>query len=181
MEESDSLDYHEFEKKEFQPGVIIRAPIHEEDYQRTPRPREPVSITRNSPKNNRSSHISHTSFGAVYSENRLFIVVEQFKSHYLAIPLFTYQGTGLRDNEHDAAEYASIEDHRYPGSSNRMGKYLLTTGELKPTVKPFKRESVAHWTYPVSRKYSLHVAYQGRLTQDDTDLLVRMFKRKGSR
>ncbi|KAL6714555.1 hypothetical protein ACLMJK_007980 [Lecanora helva] len=178
MRESCSLDYYEFEKGEFKPGTIIRAPIHEEDFRRTPRPLRSRSGSDMSCRSGQSSHISHTDYGPVYSENRLFIVVEQFHSHYLAVPLFTYSGRGLR-NEHDITEYASIEDHRYPGSSKRTAPQLLTTGEMKGTVKPLKPESVAHLTYPVSRKYNLHVAYQGRLRTEDTDLLIKLFRSGG--
>jgi len=174
MDESCSLDYREFSRDEFKPGTIIRAPIHEEDFRRTS-----PSVSNLSSRSGYKSHVSHTDFGAVYSENRLFIVVQQFKSHYLAIPLFTYQGTGLR-KEHDVGEYASIEDHRYPGSSLRAAKPVLATGELQPTVKPFRPESVAHLTYPVSRKYNLHVAYQGRLRREDTECLVKLFQTRGS-
>lgn len=175
MEESSSLDYYEFNKDEFKPGVIIRAPIHEEDFRRTP-----PSVSNHSIRSRERSHVSHTDFGAVYSENRLFLVVEQFNSHYLAVPLFTYQGTGLRKEHHDAKEYASIEDHRYPGSSLRAAPHLLVTEKLKSTVKPLKPESVAHLTYPVSRKYNLFVSYQGRLRDRDTELLLRLFRRRGS-
>ena len=62
-----------------------------------------------------------------------------------------------------------------------MGKYFLRTEKLKATVKPFKKQSVAHLTYPVSRRYNLHVAYQGKLRPDDTELMVKVFARKGSR
>lgn len=179
MADSSSFDYHEFEKGEFKPGTIIRAPIHEEDFKRTPRPLYSPSESRSSYKSGEISHVSHTDFGPVYSENRFFIVVEQYSNHYLAVPLFTYQGTGLR-REHDAKEYASIEDHRYPGSSMKAAPYLLTTSEMQPTAKPMKPESVAHFTYPVSRKYNLHVSYQGRLQPEDTKLLVKLFKRRGS-
>ena len=175
MTDSHPRDYHEFKKDDFQPGTIIRAPIHEEDMRRTPRPR---SDSNSSCRSGHSSHVSHTDFGPVYSENRLFIVVEQFAAHYLAVPLFTYQGTGLRD-EHDVKEYASIEDHRYPGSSKKAAPYLFVTGEMKPTARPLKPESVAHLTYPVSRKYKLHVSYQGRLLKEDTALLVQLFRNGG--
>ena len=179
MRESSALDYYEFAKDEYKPGIIIRAPIHEESYRRTARPLYSPSASNQSYRSGERSHVSNTDFGTVYSENRIFIVVEQFSSHYLAVPLFTFQGTGLR-SEHDAKEYASIEDHRYPGSSKRAAPHVLTTGQLQERVKPFRPESVAHLTYPVSRKYSLHVAYQGRLRDEDTLLLVKLFRRRGS-
>ena len=179
MEEASSFDYRHFKSSEFVPGTIIRAPIHEEDFRRTPRPLYSSADSDLSYRSGKSSHVSHTDFGPVYSENRLFIVVEQFKNHYLAIPLFTYRGTGLR-GEHDSKEYASIEDHRYPGSSVAAAPHLLVTGDLKSTVRPMKPESVAHLTYPVSRKYDLHVTCQGRLRDEDTEILVKLFRRRGS-
>ena len=89
MEESSSLDYHEFAKAEFKPGIIIRAPIHEEDFRRTRRPVPQHSDFDSYCSSGARSHISHTDFRPVYSENRLFIVVERYSTHYQAIPLFT--------------------------------------------------------------------------------------------
>ena len=179
MKRSRPFDYYQFDKGEFKPGTIIRAPLHEEDFNRTPRPLDSPSFSDQSYQSSRSSKISHTTFGPVYSEKRYFIVVEQFKTHYLAVPLFTYQGTGLRE-EHDPREYASIEDHRFPKSSERVAPHLLKTRLMQDGARPMMPESVAHFTYPVSRRYNLHVSYQGRLQKDSTELLVRLFKRRGS-
>ena len=175
MQEAHSNEYHRFEKSEFEVGMIIRAPLHEEDVMR--RSPESVSVARSYAPYGRS-HLSSSDFGTVYSESRFFIVVEKFALHYLAVPLFTYSGAGLRE-QHDAREYASIIDHRYPHSSLQQAPHSLTTGKLGHSVAKFKAESVAHLTYAVARKYDLHVAYQGRLRDDSKKLLVSLFHSRG--
>ena len=155
--------------------MIIRAPLHEEDVMR--RSPESVSVVRSYAPYGRS-HLSNSDFGTVYSESRFFIIAEKFALHYLAVPLFTYSGAGLR-GEHDAREYASIIDHRYPSRSLKQAPNSLTTGKLGFGVAAFKPESVAHLTYPVARKYDLHVAYQGRLEYDSKDLLISLFHKRG--
>lgn len=57
--------------------------------------------------------------------------------------------------------------------------HLLVTGELKHSVEALRKESVAHLTYPVSRNYNLQVRYQGRLRDEDTELLVALFDGRG--
>ena len=104
--------------------------------------------------------------------------MEKFALHYVAIPLFTYSGAGLRE-EHDVKEYASIIDHRYPHISQRQAPVSLTTGELGFGVAAFKPQSVAHLTYAVPRKYDLHVAYQGKLEEDSTKKLVLLYRNRG--
>lgn len=175
MEESYAREYCRFNKSEYRPGIIIRAPLHEEDVMR----RTPNSPSvANSYASNSRSHVSFSDFGTVYSESRFFIVVELYATHYLAVPLFTYSGSGLRQ-EHDAQEYASIVDHRSPGKSLKQAAHILTTGQLKHDVDVMKPHSVAHLTYPTSRKYNLHVAHQGELSDESTKNLVSLFRNRG--
>ena len=101
------------------------------------------------------------------------IVVALFHNHYLAIPLYTHGGNGLTRKE-NKWEYASIEDYREPRSL-REGGFLLHTDYLKPDCKHLLPQSVAHVAYPVSRKYTLPVAPQGRLRGDSTIDLVKAF------
>ena len=177
-----------FSKEEFLVGTIIKAPIHEEDFKWTPRPcsveasesvddrgrysHSGMSIPRTTNKKER--HITFSNWNdPIYTEVRFMIVIALFYDHYLAIPLYTHGGNGLahKDNKW---EYASIEDYREPRSLKEAG-FLLHTEYLKPDCKHLLPKSVAHIAYPVSRKYTLPVAPQGRLREDSKSGLVKLF------
>ena len=172
-------EYHECSREEFTPGTIVRAPLHEEDFRRTPRPwiQSGLSnICSSTSKGVTQSGVTHSErHGSIYSENRPMIVVATYSRHYVAIPLFTYSGNGLT-HQKDPGEYASIEDHRAP-SSSRQAPYLLSTGQLKSGVPFFSPNCNAHLAYPVSRLYKLPVRHLGNLGSEDTKLLVTLFNR----
>ena len=170
MHNTRSDEYRRYEKEDFRLETIIQAPLHEEDFNRT---RGSELSNMNSAK---SSHISFSDrFGAIYSEDRFLIVVAVFSRHYLAIPLYTYAGTGLQHKD-DLGEYASIVDHRQPNSTAES-PHILRTAELKEGVPVFPSSSVAHLAYPVARLYKLHVAHQGRLDEEDKKRMINIFQR----
>lgn len=177
-----------FPKEEFLVGTIIKAPIHEEDFNWTPRPpsveasqtadelgryaQSGMSAPRTTLKKGR--HITFSNWNdPIYTEVRFMIVIALFYDHYLAIPLYTHGGNGLahKDNKW---EYASIEDYREPRSIQEA-EFLLHTEYLKPDCKHLLPNSVAHITYPVSRKYTLPVAPQGWLREDSKIGLLKLF------
>ena len=177
-----------FPKEEFEVGTIIKAPIHEEDFNWTARPpsveasesfdergrysHSGMSAPRTTDKKGR--HITFSNWNdPIYTEVRFMIVVALFYDHYLAIPLYTHGGNGLA-NKNNKWEYASIEDYREPRSLQEAG-FLLHTEYLKPDCKHLLPKSVAHIAYPVSRKYNLPVAPQGRLREDSKGNLVQIF------
>lgn len=179
-----------FPKEEFQVGTIIKAPIHEEDFNWTPCPpsmevsesigeqgryfHSGMSNPRITDKKGR--HITFSNWNdPIYTEVRHMIVVALFYDHYLAIPLYTHGGNGLA-HKNNKWEYASIQDHREPRSLREAG-LLLHTEYLKPDCKHYLPKSVAHVAYPVSRKYTLPVAPQGRLREDSVKDLVKLFSR----
>ncbi|KAL2044838.1 hypothetical protein N7G274_002613 [Stereocaulon virgatum] len=169
MQNSRFDEYRRYEKKDFKLGTIIRAPLHEEDFNRT----SPAKLFNMSSA--KSSHISFSDrFGAIYSEDRFLIVVAVFSRHYLAIPLYTYAGTGLKYKD-DPGEYASIVDHRHPYSAAES-PHVFKTAELKEGVRILSSSSVAHLAYPVPRLYKLHVAHQGRLDEEDTEKMIEIFQ-----
>ena len=47
---------------------------------------------------------------------------------------------------------------------------------LKPAVRRFPNNSVAHLAYPLSRRYDLRVAHQGKLNEESTKILVKVFR-----
>ena len=177
-----------FPKEEFVVGTIIKAPIHEEDFNWTARPPS-VEMTETLDERGRYSqsgmssqwttqkkgrHITFSNWNdPIYTEVRFMIVVALFYDHYLAIPLYTHGGNGLahKDNKW---EYASIQDYREPQSHQEAG-FLLHTEYLKPDCKHLLPKSVAHIAYPVSRKYALPVAPQGHLTAESTARLAEAF------
>ena len=125
-------EYRRYDKEELQPGTIIRAPLHEENFNRTKR------SELSSMSSAKSSHISFSDrcgVRVIYSESRLLIVVAAFSRHFLPITLYTYASTGLKYKD-DVGEYASIQDHRQP-SSLEEAAYLFTTAELKEGVGVF--------------------------------------------
>lgn len=176
MLESSTFIYHEFAKHEFQPGVIILAPLHEEDFRRTPRPSHQESSVAMSHRTGQKSHVSHTDFGVIYSETRIHIVVEAHGSIYETIPLFTYKNKGLLYKNRN--EYASIVDHRYPELSKREAPQVLVTGQLQHGVEAFRSCSVAHLVHPVSRQYNCQVRYMGRIRDADVSLLVDLYRNR---
>ena len=177
-----------FPKEEFQVGTIIKASIHEEDFNWTACPpsmeasdimSERGRYSHSGMSNSRVPHQKgrHITFSTwndpIYTEIRFMIVVALFYDHYLAIPLYTHGGNGLahKDNKW---EYASIEDYREPRSLREAG-IVLHTEYLKPDCKHLLPKSVAHIAYPVSRKYTLPVAPQGHLREDSKRDLVNSF------
>ena len=91
MDQCHPEDYREFQKHEFKAGTIIRAYIHEEDFNYTqPRPlMDPMRARLSNIDNGPKSHLSFTDqWGTVYSDKRYMIVVAAYEAHYLVIPLF---------------------------------------------------------------------------------------------
>ncbi|MCJ1452283.1 hypothetical protein MMC28_002625 [Mycoblastus sanguinarius] len=175
-----------FLKEEFVPGTIIRALLHEEDFNQTSQTafaeasRRLTTASGTSETTFVNTHISFTQAGKpIYTEYRYLIVVASFGDHYLAIPLYTHNGNGLNYKK-DRNEYISFRDHRhlhdYPEGYKQSIHEPLVTDDLKAGVRRFKLESVAHVAYPVSRKYILPVAHQGNLNTTSTDRLLSIFR-----
>lgn len=178
MAEAGFLNYYPFHKHEFALGTIIRGVIHEQDIMNTPRPapsNAPTAIT-----NAGKEHVTHGDFGPVYSENRFLIVVNNRPGdHYLAIPIYSHKGNGLAKNLH-REEYVSVADHRYLANCQQQSAHdPLLTEFLKDGIEELLPMSVAHASYPVSRKYGLPVAHQGRLNDESTKRLVAMYLKWG--
>ena len=174
MAEAGFHHYYPFHKHEFTPGTIIRGVIHEQDFMNTPKPAPFASSTAMT--NAGKEHVTHGDFGPVYSENRFLIVVNNRpKDHYLAIPVYSHKGNGLakklcRD------EYVSVADHRYLANCQQQSTHSpLVTEFLKDGVGELLPMSAAYASYPVSRKYGLPVAHQGRLNDESTKRLVAMY------
>ena len=178
MTEAGCLKYHSFHKTEFVPGIIIRGIIHEQDFMDTPKPLPFKDPTNNTNPGNK--HVTHGAYGPVYSENRFLIVVNNRpEDHYLAIPVYSHKGNGLAKKFH-RDEYVSVADHRYLANCQQQSAHApLITEYLKDGVEELMPMSTAYTSYPVSRKYGLPVAHQGKLNEESTKRLVAMYLKWG--
>lgn len=178
MADTEPVDYRSFRKQEFTLGTIIRATIHEQDFMDTPKSK--LFATSAGITNVGKEHVTHGAFGAVYSENRFLIVVNNRpEDHYLAIPVYSHKGNGLAKKIH-RDEYVSVADHRYLANCQQQSAHTpLVTEFLKDGVEELFPKSVAYASYPVSRKYGLPVAHQGKLDDESTKRLVSMYIKWG--
>lgn len=174
MADTEPVDYRSFRKQDFTLGTIIRATIHEQDFMDTPKSRPFATPTGTT--NVGKDHVTHGAFGRVYSENRFLIVVNNRpEDHYLAIPVYSHKGNGLAKKIH-RDEYVSVADHRYLANCQQQSAHApLVTEFLKDGVEELFPKSVAYASYPVSRKYGLPVAHQGKLDDESTKRLVAMY------
>ena len=149
----------------YRPGVIIRAPLHEQDY-----------MTANSTvtvPDNRS--ITPSEFGNIHTKYRKMIVVACFAKHYIAVPLFTHNGRGLVNKK--ANEYVSIRDHRNESRTFRaLSQYKpLTTEHMNDGTRILDVLTTAHITYPHSKHYACKVVHEGHLDTGSINHLVTLF------
>ena len=184
MSLADHRQPYTFPQNEFEKGMIFRAALHEEDYTAAGRAAHAhqsqmsclaasnMSTTSASPKN----HQSMTDFGPVYSENRYMVVVVLGPDTYTALPFFTHSGNGTA-YKNGKSDYVSIKDHRDPGKCVAQSEHKpVRTEEMKDNGKTLHEFTTANLGVAVSRKYTLPIAYQGKLVDQDTDRLVSLFR-----
>ncbi|KAL8644026.1 MAG: hypothetical protein Q9226_007978 [Calogaya cf. arnoldii] len=75
-----------FPKEFFRPGIVFRAVLHDQDYTATSSDSE-ITV----PDTNRTPSI----YGPIFTKVRHMIVLALYEEHYIAIPLFTHNKTGL--------------------------------------------------------------------------------------
>ena len=155
-------------KELFQVGTIIRAPLHEEDFNGTSKGSN-ITMSSEAP--------AKSSYGAVFTKMRVMIVTARFQNHYIAVPLYTHNGNGLsKKTPEEQREYVSIRDHRIDGGYVAESIHgCLTTGYLKSGIHILDAKSAAHIPYPVARKYDLPVVHHGNLTAQATSRLVELY------
>ena len=184
MELADSRDCHEFPKYEFKRGMIFRASLHEEDYMgvtaaacSAPSQLSVAASDMSTTSGFARIHQHMTDFGPVYSENRFMVVVVLGADTYIALPFYTHAGNGTAYKQ-GKDEYVSIQDHRKPEKCVQQGTVdMVRTLVLKEHIKTLHEFTTAHLGNPISRKYRLPIAHQGRLTDEDTERLVSLFKK----
>ena len=143
-------------KHEFKRGMIINAPLFQED--------------RNQGKS-LTSNVSIAPHGPVYSKPRFMIVVGLNYSSYTTVSIYTHSQKGLLGKEKMRHEYISVRDGRIPrGEFKKLSDYneLVTDG----TGARIHEMSTVWLTNPVSRDYDLSVRCHGRLIPESTKRLL---------
>ena len=173
MEQAGFREYAPFLKSEFQIGTIIRRNVHEPDYMGPAVPAftpgshasQTSTLVSKGGKGSRE-HRSDGDFGPIYSEDRYFIVVSLCNVTYYAIPLYTHDKKGLA-NIAEKEDWVSIQDHRKLDSCQQQSAHVpLRTRIMNPDAKILDPLTAAWLPYAIPIRYSVPVAYQGRLDEE---------------
>ncbi|KAL9611127.1 MAG: hypothetical protein Q9167_004207 [Letrouitia subvulpina] len=158
-------------KANFKIGMIIRAPLHEQDFKEGR-----ATSVAGSEATVAEKYTTESRFGTIFTKYRKMIVVALHQDNYVAIPLYTHNGKGLQ-NKARPDEFVSIKDHRNEDPKwSKLSKWdPLITERINPGIDPFDPKSTAHLAYPVSRKYTLPVVYEGQLRATSLSLLTQLF------
>ena len=152
-------------------GKIFRAAVHEQDFADIPGWSGAIDDTK--------TVLTHA--GSVYSKVRWMIVVSIYKEHYMAIPLYTHNGSGLANRSDEAKrEYTSIHDGRvWPGGFENLSKdNPVLEAEMFDGTTLLSKKTVAHLTAPLQRKFGLYVEEQGALDPESAEIMVHLWKSK---
>ncbi|KAI4222267.1 MAG: hypothetical protein L6R36_006266 [Xanthoria steineri] len=156
-------------RDQYRPGMIIRAYVHEQDYEAAS---SKSNVTVKSDK-----HRSITNYGPIFTKRRPMIVLAKREDHYIAIPIFTHNGNGIHHKKRPD-EYVSIKDHRSNDDSPPQSKYPhLETQTMAPESEHLRSKSTVHITYALSRRYDLPVTIMGQLTDQSLHQLIEYFNR----
>ncbi|KAL8736741.1 MAG: hypothetical protein Q9166_000107 [cf. Caloplaca sp. 2 TL-2023] len=167
------------QREEYQLGMIIRAPLHEQDSSNARRPAGGSSIVTQSSEATLAENCkTESKFGTIFTKKRKMIVVALHQDHYVAIPLYTHNGRGLV-NKKQPEEFVSVRDHRFlndPSWEQLSTRDPLITETIKDGIDQFDPKSTAHLAYPVSRRYQLPVVHEGQLKRTSLKKLKDMYK-----
>ncbi|KAL8736734.1 MAG: hypothetical protein Q9166_000100 [cf. Caloplaca sp. 2 TL-2023] len=170
--EVEELKTHTLAKGDFKPGMIIRALIHEQDYEASSS-RSNITVT--------DKYRSNTKYGPIYTKCRKMIVLALFEDHYTAIPVFTHNGNGL-NRKNKPEEFISIKDHRAKHEAPPLSlNGQLVTDQMFTGTQLFDVKSTAHVTHALSRKYDLPCVKEGCLAKKSSNHLIKLFNAYASR
>ncbi|KAL8675127.1 MAG: hypothetical protein Q9168_000498 [Polycauliona sp. 1 TL-2023] len=151
----------------FRPGTLFRAVLHDQDF---------TATSSGSQLTVPDKYRTPSAYGTIFTKVRHMIVLALYEDHYLAIPLFTHNGTGL-DKKLKKDEFVSIWDLRDKNPITPLSKHKpLKIDKVNAGVHLFDPKSTAHITYPLARKYDLPITPEGSITQDSLDYLITLFK-----
>ena len=178
MKQATYREYLPFFKSEFRVGMIIRMNIHESDFKGTSKAaiaqasQASTLVDGGKDGKRRREHRHHGDFGPIYSENRIFIVVNVAEDVFTAIPLFTHEGKGLA-RVLDKKSWVSVEDHRQIGRCIQQSEHQpLRTCSMSPESDKLDPVSAAWIPYALPCRYDVPVAYQGKLDRESAKRLV---------
>ncbi|KAL8766082.1 MAG: hypothetical protein Q9209_007048 [Squamulea sp. 1 TL-2023] len=166
--------------EQYRLGMIIRAPLHEQDsaVARRPGTGGGSSIASNTSEATKAENYrTESKMGTIFTKQRKMIVVALHTDHYVAIPLYTHNGRGLV-NKRTPEEFVSVKDHRYKEEFVKLSKHdPLVTEMIREGINLFDPMSTAHLAYPVSRRYTLPVVHEGHLRNSSLRILVTLYNR----
>ncbi|TLD06457.1 uncharacterized protein PgNI_08696 [Pyricularia grisea] len=125
-------------------------------------------------------------YGRVYSKYRKFIVVECNEVSFVALPIYTCNGTGLsRKSSREIPEYIDVMDRRVevPGPANGVNGRLFCVADGESEDAPVLRDNkdytrvgakgnaCVRLTEPCSFRYSIWSRIEAQLTDDSVHLL----------
>lgn len=165
-------------KKQYRVGMIFWAAFHE------PHRRNGIARAGNTtdvsgiqdPKmKSKIQQTTSTAYGNVHSKMRPMIVVSLYETHYVALPLYTHGGTGLR-NAKNPLEYVSVRDHRWQEPFTKLSNWNpLITGQMTPGSQFIELLSTVKLTYPISRDYEVEGFRVGYLDRESTVYLTELY------
>ncbi|KAL8675120.1 MAG: hypothetical protein Q9168_000491 [Polycauliona sp. 1 TL-2023] len=166
--------------EDYKLGMIIRAPLHEQDSAPARRPGVGggSSVATAASEATKAEHYKTESRqGTIFTKQRKMIVVALHTDHYITIPLYTHNGRGLV-NKRQPEEFVSVKDHRYKEEFVKLSKHdPLVTEMVRDGIDVFDAKSTAHLAYPVSRRYNLPVIHEGHLRSSSLRILVTLYNR----
>ena len=165
-------------KAQYEVGMIFRAAFHE-PHRLNGHARAGSTTDLNSVHDQALAgdirKTTSTVYGNVYSKVRPMIVVALFETTYVAVPLYTHCGNGLR-NVQNPLEYVSVRDHRREGPFHKLSEWTpLVTGRMYKKSSLILEASTARLTYPVSREYDIEGTRMGWLDADSTVYLTELY------
>lgn len=182
MEKAKYREYLPFSKSEFEVGMVIRMYIHESDFTGTSKAaiaqasQASTLVDGASGEKRLIEHRHHGDFGPIYSENRIFIVVNVANDVFTAIPLYTHRGKGLA-NVADKNSWVSVADDRQPEKCIQQSDHQpLRTAILSSECDILDPVSAAWIPYAFPCRYDVPVAYQGKLNKASAKRLVRLHR-----
>ncbi|KAL8697889.1 MAG: hypothetical protein Q9201_006875 [Fulgogasparrea decipioides] len=167
-------------KGEYKAGMIIRAPLHEQDSKGgAPRPGGTGSsvATMASEATQAEKYTTESRFGTIFTKYRKMIVVALHQDNYVALPLYTHNGRGLV-NKVQPDEFVSVKDHRlkdHHGWKQLSRWEPVVTEYIREGIDLFDPKSTAHLAYPVSRRYALPVVLEGELRSSSFRILKELY------
>jgi hypothetical protein len=153
-------------------GQIVSLDVHRPDFQ------------ANNARLNRNRTLSYTG-SWVYSKRRKLIVVARHEYHYVAIPLVTYGGKGLKNktNKDEHVGIRDTEDTEYAQEteSKHLNITVVRHEQWRVTNKNdfhgwFPSKGYVWYTFPIAIDYIIPTEIEGEIEdKDEVNRLVELY------